>query len=56
MEAAHPELLWLWDSPETMVPVLEDDSCYDIVVVGGPAGRSALFYGAGQPVTRAIQG
>lgn len=55
MEAAHPELQWLWDSPETMVPVLEDEGCYDIVVVGGPAGRGALFFGAGQPITKPIR-
>ncbi len=53
--ASHPELNWLWDSPETMVPILEDEDCYNIAVVGGAAGRGALFYGAGEPVTRVIE-
>jgi hypothetical protein len=52
--ASHPELNWLWDSPEALVPVLEDVGCYDIAVVGGPAGRGAFFYGAGEPVTKPI--
>lgn len=54
MTVAHPELEWLWDSPETMVPVVEDPECYDIVVVGGGAGRGAFFWGGGQPQTKAI--
>jgi hypothetical protein len=54
MAASHPELAWLWESPETMLPVLEDPECYDIVVVGGAAGRGTLFYGAGEPVTKPI--
>lgn len=52
---AHPELAWLWESPDTLVPVLEDADCYDIVVVGGTAGRGAFFWGAGEPVTKPIQ-
>jgi hypothetical protein len=56
MAAAHPELEWLWDSPETMLPVVEDPDCYDIVVVGGAAGRGAFFWGAGQPQTKVIEG
>jgi hypothetical protein len=56
MALAHPELEWLWDSPETLVPVLEDAGCYDIVVVGGAAGRGAFFWGAGEPVTKVIEG
>jgi hypothetical protein len=54
MEAAHPELQWLWDSPETMLPVVEDPDCYEIVVVGGAAGRGAFFWGAGEPQTKEI--
>ncbi len=56
LAAAHPELGWLWASPETLVPVLEDAGCYDIVVVGGAAGRGAFFWGAGEPVTKVIGG
>jgi hypothetical protein len=55
MEVARPDLMWLWDSPETMVPVVEDPSCYEVVVVGGAAGRGAFFWGAGAPVTRIIE-
>jgi hypothetical protein len=55
IEASHPELLWLWDSPDALVPVLEDAACYDVAVLGGVAGRGAFFYGAGAPVTKAIE-
>lgn len=55
MEAARPDLMWLWESPETMVPVVEDPSCYEIVVVGGAAGRGTFFWGAGEPKSRAIE-
>lgn len=52
---AHPDLTWLWESPDTLVPVVEDAECYNIVVVGGTAGRGAFFWGAGGPVTKPIQ-
>jgi hypothetical protein len=48
---SHPELAWLFDAPETRVPVLEDDDCYDLAVVGGAAGRSTVMWGMGGPVT-----
>ena len=48
-ETSHPELAWLYQSPTTMLPVLEDPDCFDIVVLGGAAGRGALLYGGGQP-------
>ncbi len=54
METARPELMWLWESPETMVPVVEDPQCYELLVVGGAAGRGTFFWGAGAPVSRAI--
>jgi hypothetical protein len=54
VEAAHPEMSWIWDAPETVLPVLEDADCYDIVVVGGPAGRGQFILGAGGPVTKPI--
>lgn len=56
MELSHPELSWLWDSSEALVPILEDEDSYDIAVVGGPAGRSAFFWGAGGPMTKPIRG
>jgi hypothetical protein len=52
---SHPELAWLWDSPQTMLPVVEDPSCYEIVVVGGDAGRGAFLYGTGQSQSKLIE-
>jgi hypothetical protein len=54
MAASHSELSWLLDHPELPVPVVEDPTCFDIAVVGGAAGRGAYFYGAGEPVTLAV--
>ena len=54
-EIAHPEMQWLWDSPKTMLPVVESPECYSIAVVGAAAGRGAFFWGAGAPVTRLIK-
>lgn len=56
MEIAHPELNWLWDSPDIMVPVLEDPDCFDIIVVGGAVGRGAYLWGSGEPISRPIEG
>jgi hypothetical protein len=55
MSVAHPELGWMVDHPDLPVPVVEDPACFDIAVVGGSAGRGAYFYGAGEPVTLAVQ-
>ncbi|HET7343614.1 MAG TPA: hypothetical protein VFL90_19270 [Methylomirabilota bacterium] len=52
---AHPELGWLLEHPDLPIPVVEDPSCFDIAVVGGAAGRGAYFYGAGEPVTLAVE-
>jgi hypothetical protein len=52
--AAHPELSWLWGSPETLLPVVEDEKCFDVIVVGAKAGRGQLFWGCGGPVTKVI--
>jgi hypothetical protein len=54
VKLSHPELDWLWDSPDTLVPVLEDADCYEIVVVGGSIGRSTFFWGVGAPITKVI--
>jgi hypothetical protein len=54
MAVAHPELGWMADHPDLPVPVVEDPECFDIAVVGGAAGRGAYFYGAGEPVTLAV--
>ncbi|HAL48554.1 MAG: hypothetical protein FI707_10665 [SAR202 cluster bacterium] len=54
-EIAHPELQWLWDSPDTMLPIVETPDCFEIAVVGGAAGRGAFFWGGGGPITKAVQ-
>lgn len=51
---AHPQLGWLCDSPDTLLPVVEEPGCYDIFVIGGTAGRGSMLHGAGGPVTKAI--
>ena len=55
MAAAHPELAWLADHPDLPLPVVEDPGCFDLAVVGAAAGRGAYFYGAGEPVTLAVE-
>jgi len=52
---AHPELQWLWDSPDTLLPVVESADCYSIAVVGAAAGRGAFFWGAGGPITKEVE-
>ncbi len=54
VRTSHPELAWLFDAPETPVPVLESPECYDLAVVGGAAGRSTVMWGMGGPVTKPI--
>ena len=53
-QLAHPELQWLWDSPDTLLPVVESPDCYSVAVVGAAAGRGAFFWGAGGPVTKEV--
>ena len=54
--ASHPQLNWIWDSPETLIPVLETPDCFEIVVAGGMGGaRSTYSYGAAEPVSRPIE-
>ena len=50
----HPNLQWLWESPESQLPVLEDPDCYDVVVLGGSAGRSTFIWGSGHPITKLV--
>jgi hypothetical protein len=52
---AHPELSWLWDSPDTLVPVLEEAHCFNVIVAGSPgSNRSSFAWGMGAPVTLPI--
>jgi len=55
LEAAHPELKWMLENPDLLVPVVEVPECFEIAVVGGNAGRGTYFYGAGGPVTLPIE-
>lgn len=55
LKIAHPELTWLFDSPDTLVPVLEDEDCWDITVVGGTVARGTFFFGSGEPIMRPIE-
>jgi hypothetical protein len=55
INAGHPELGWLWDSPDSLVPVMEDPGCYNVVVAGSPgSNRSGFAWGMGGPVTKKI--
>jgi len=53
--ASNPELAWLFDSPDTLVPLVRSADCYDILVAGGAAGRSTVMWGMGGPVTKEIK-
>jgi hypothetical protein len=52
---SHPQLQWLWGSPQTLIPILETPDCFEIMVAGGMGGRSTYSYGAGEPVSRLIE-
>ena len=55
IRSAHPELAWLWDSPETLVPVLEEAHCFNVIVAGSPgSNRSSFAWGMGGPITTPI--
>ena len=53
--AGRPDLQWLLRYPDLELPIFEVPECFEIVVVGGPAGRSMYFYGAHEPVTKPIE-
>ena len=56
IRTAHPELDWLWDSPDALIPVLEDPGCFDVIVAGSPgSNRSSFAWGMGGPLTKAIR-
>ncbi len=52
---AHPELQWLFDRPDTLVPIVETPECFELAVVGGAAGRGAYLFGCGEPVTKLVK-
>jgi hypothetical protein len=50
-----PSMMWLWSAPDnTMLPIVKDPSYFDIVVVGGDAGKSAVALQIGSPATAEI--
>ena len=51
---AYPELMWLLDEPETLIPTAERPECYESFVVGGEAGRSQYLFGGSEVSTVAI--
>mgnify|MGYP001319049867 CR=1 FL=1 len=56
VRASHPEFNWLWDAPETPLPVLESPDCFEIAVAGAMGGaRSTYSWGAAEPVSRRIE-
>ncbi len=60
-EVFRPEWRWLLERSDSELEdvylrVVENSSFYDVVVVGGPAGKSMVMYGdAGGPVTALIK-
>jgi hypothetical protein len=55
VRAAHPELGWLWNNPQAEVAMLEDPSCFEIMVAGASGGNRNLFlWGSGAPITKLI--
>jgi hypothetical protein len=55
IRTAHPELDWLWDSPDALIPVLEDPECFDVIVAGSfGSNRSSFSWGMGGPLTKPI--
>jgi len=51
---SHPGLQWIWDTPETKIPILETVDCFEMMVAGAAGGRSVYSYGAGEPISRAV--
>ena len=55
IRAAHPELAWLWDSPDALLPVLESPDCFEVIVAGSPgSNRSSWAWGMGAPLTKPV--
>ena len=55
LKASHPELEWLKDYPDLMLPVMETPDCYEIAIVGADVGRSLFFWGGCEPITKPIE-
>ena len=55
LKAAHPELSWLLDQPETRVSIADGPECFEVFVTGGDAGRSQFYYGGSELSTVAVE-
>lgn len=54
-KAAHPELSFLLDHPETPVSLYPSPECFQVFVVGAVAGRSLYFHGGTVSVTKPVR-
>jgi hypothetical protein len=54
-KAAHPELQWLADHPETEISLYPSPECFQVFVVGADAGRSLYFHGGSVSVTKPVR-
>lgn len=56
-QIVEPSYRWLYNAPDdTMVPMVRDPFYFDIIVLGGAGGKSALCLNLGWPTTREIEG
>jgi hypothetical protein len=53
--ALHPNMTWLFDVPDTEIPVYPGPDNFDIFVVGADAGRSLYFFGGTHSVTKPVR-
>jgi hypothetical protein len=56
LQAAHPDSTMVDEDPNRLLPVLESPECYHIAVVGADVGRSLYCWGAGDAVTKPVEG
>ena len=54
-KAAHPELQFLLDHPDTPVSLYPSPECFQVFVVGAVAGRSLYFHGGTVSVTKPVR-
>ncbi len=54
LKKSYPEMMWLFDEPDALVPTSERPECFETFVVGGEAGRSQYFFGGSEISTVAI--
>ena len=52
---SRPEMQWIWNSPGTLIPILETADCLELVVAGGAGSRSTYSGGSAGPVSRQIE-